>query len=623
MSTSLPNKIRALAHRPSVRRWGTYALRVAAVLGLLGVFSSCAGQVPPLLVALVWAALSCIAALGVAHQAVVRKTYRQGLLKAGGTLSGWNAGRMLAFVVSFAASAWCVASLMFAAPVWNVGKWCVVCAGTVAYAGVYALLDGRLAGELAEPYRLAKATRWSWGIAGVLICVACLVVSVLTAGDAPASAAAAFASAPQSFADSPSALMAQAGKVSALVDGLTSAVLVSVPGVNGLAYTAVRAFLDASALFGVAALFGACSLPSSEIRRVFAPLAPGGEDGAPLPEGARPRRRYVVCACALPALLVAGFLVADAAVAKAAATGEATAAEDFVRGQVDLAVYVLDGKYYERQGVDELLAQAGEQAAQLEESVRSELVPVANAFYDGCLDNVDTYLDWYYSLPADYERLASMVTGTAEDFVSEQLATHLEDGLDDAGLTEKVEGYCAQAAQLRDDFYARLDALQVDGVPDWLVTKDAGLDAGQLLDVLEPANRLLDGEQRLGAAGVTGVAAGVTVGLAAKSLVKNSLEKGFFKKLVEKVAAKLGSKAVGSAAGAAVGAAVGSVAPGVGTAAGAVAGAAVGAAASVGVDYGLLKLDEWQNRDEYRQQIVDAIEQSRSDMLSLLQPTGA
>ena len=68
---------------------------------------------------------------------------------------------------------------------------------------------------------------------------------------------------------------------------------------------------------------------------------------------------------------------------------------------------------------------------------------------------------------------------------------------------------------------------------------------------------------------------------------------------------------MGSAVGGAVGAVGGPV--------GVVAGIAAGGVAGVGVDYGLLKLDEFWNRETYRDEVVQTIEDARAEMLAVVQ----
>lgn len=103
----------------------------------------------------------------------------------------------------------------------------------------------------------------------------------------------------------------------------------------------------------------------------------------------------------------------------------------------------------------------------------------------------------------------------------------------------------------------------------------------------------------------------MTTGIVTAKLASSALEKPFFKKIVTEIGKRLGSKAIGSVAGGAVGIIGGPV--------GTVAGTLVGGTASVGIDYGALKLDELWNRDAYKAEIVQTIEESRAQMLATVQ----
>ena len=57
--------------------------------------------------------------------------------------------------------------------------------------------------------------------------------------------------------------------------------------------------------------------------------------------------------------------------------------------------------------------------------------------------------------------------------------------------------------------------------------------------------------------------------------------------------------------------------PGLGTLAGAAVGAVVGIAAGVSVDYFLLRLEEEFNREEFRAELIDAINAQEQEVLGL------
>ena len=314
----------------------------------------------------------------------------------------------------------------------------------------------------------------------------------------------------------------------------------------------------------------------------------------------------VALAIVLPLCLAGAFCVSDAKASEALETEGRTAIESFVREQIDMVVYLLDGKYYEQKAVDSLLEQAEERSATLSQEARESLVPLINESFDARVANVDAYLDWYYSLPADYERLLRLVVGSAEDYAADQFSEKIEEGIDDSQLAEMLESYVERAEELQADLLADLAQYEVKGVPAWLMTVKKEIDASAFEKTLEPTQRLLDAPERLGVSAVSGVVAGVV----AKRLVKRVATKPFFKAVVSRIGSILSSRA----AGAAVGGAAGSIGGPAGTAVGVLAGTGV----SVGVDYVLLMADEYMNRDSYRDEIVSTIEDARADMLSLV-----
>ena len=114
--------------------------------------------------------------------------------------------------------------------------------------------------------------------------------------------------------------------------------------------------------------------------------------------------------------------------------------------------------------------------------------------------------------------------------------------------------------------------------------------------------------------------AGARIGIGAAAdaaggiLTKTLVEKAMTKQLCSKVVTKISSMAASRAAGGVVGGAVGTIGGPLGT----VAGVAAGTALGVGVDYVLLNIDEMQNRDTYKQEIITTIEEERAEKLALV-----
>ena len=583
------------------------------LVGILCVLGRYAGTLPPVAIAAVWAVLSAVSSLGLVYRHVVRKTIKQQVVyEKDGRLAKINNGRLLCLVASFALSAVFIAGFVLEAPKWGLPEWVLVAVAVPVYLLVFVLVRRLMRRQLRSVYRTSGAIGWSVWITGALLCVAYLVLCLVQPAEVFDSAAAAFGSVTKPFEGSPSALMREAGTFAAFSDGLAAYGASKAAEVSGAAYLAIKVALSASAFFGVASLLGVCMLGCSELKRVFLPLEVAVDDGAsaaPVPSS--PLRAAVATFVALPVMLAAAFLVADAAVARAAQTEEFTAAERFVRDQMGLAVFVLDGRYYDQAAVEALLEEARVASAALSEEAEATLVPLINASFDARLANVDAYLDWDYSLPADYERLVTMVTGTVEDFMRDQFTANIEAGIDDTALEGALQDLAGRAAALEEDTASRLAEVEIAGVPEWLLTERVPLEPDFMSGALEPSARILSAGERLGLSAGTGIVTGAAAKHVAENLAAKVSEKQFFKEFVKKVAGKLGGRAVSTVVGGAVGT--------IGGPLGTVVGAAVGPAAGVGIDYGMVKLDEWQNRESYREEIVQLIEEERSEMLAAVQ----
>ena len=584
-------------------RWTTYMIKAFAIVATLYLFVKAAPLLPPLVVGLFWALFSAVSSLGFAYQVVVRKMHKQHILEEGGRLSRLNNGRAFWLIAGFVVSAVCVAGIIFEAPKWDTGEWLIVLLSVPLYVGIFAVVRIGLRGEMKQPFLTARLVAWSCGIIGVLLCAMFAVLVFAQPAPTFESADAAFLAADQPFSQSSSALLSEAGKLTALIDGLTAYGMAKTAEVSFSGYVIVRLAVAASALFGVASLLGLCSLKLSELKRVFLPLENAGEGNARRSVA----KRYVALVAALPLCLTGLFLAADFKTAEVVQAGEFTMAEEVVRDQVGIAAYLIDGKYYDQLAVEELMGNMKGRSEELFEKFESEIVPLVNASFDARLANVDSYLDWYYSLPADYERLAKLITGSVESYALEQFEAKIEEGIDDSQIGNKLEEFSGQAEALRSEFETGLANCELAGVPDWLLTVQEMPQADLFSGSLEPTEKLLEVSGRFGVSAAAGAAGGAL----SKKLVEKVLKKEFFSKIVGRISSALASRAIGGGAGAAAG----SVVPGMGTIAGFVAGTAIG----VGADYGMLKLDEVQNRETYKQEIIDTIEEQRTETLALVQ----
>ena len=651
--------------------WWHYAIKAAAVVALLFLFSHVAAWAPGWCIAVVWAACSVLLAAGITYHAVVKKTINQAALHAGGMLGRINGGRTFRLIAAFIVSAVGVAGLLVASVGWDAWQWGLAVAAVPLFLLVHMLVDKVVGKEAASLFRASLGVRASAYITGGLLFVASLALFTVQPTPEVTSATEAFLSAENPFASSPSTIMSEAGLAVSYADALSTYGLSRLGELNAFGRYCAQTLLLVSSIFGLAGLLGTCALDLRELKRVFLPLDKIGSEqetmaGVDRSTGtARPAilKAPVIAAIAAPLILVGAFVASDSALAQMKAADELTPAENLVREAFGTTAYVLDGKYYDQQQVQTLMEETAVTSAALSEDARNDLVPRVNAVFDARVANVDLYLDWYYSLGADYERLGNLITGTIESFVADQLIESLEAGVDDSEFVSTLQSYVDQAAAINVEYEEGLANSELTGIPEWLLTSTEAITADFLSGPIEPTQRLLDAGERFGISATVGGAGGIAAGVATSKAVGGAAEKAaaktaekaaagaagdaaekavgkqaakaaekavtknigskivekaagkaFFKAIVSRIGSMLGSRGVGAAVGGAAGTLVG---PGVGTAVGIAAGAAIG----VGVDYGLLMLDEAQNRESYKAEIIEAIEEERAEALAKIEQT--
>lgn len=649
--------------------WWHYAIKAAAVVALLFLFSRVAAWAPGWCIAVVWAACSLLLAAGITYHAVVKKTINQAALHAGGMLGRINGGRTIRLIVAFIVSAAGVAGLLVASVGWDAWQWGLAVAAVPLFLLVHMLVDKVVGKEAASLFRASLGARASACITGVLLFAASFALFAVQPTPEVTSATEAFLSAENPFASSPSTIMSEAGLAVSYADALSTYGLSRLGELNVFGRYCAQTLLLVSSIFGLAGLLGTCALDLRELKRVFLPLEKIGSEqetmaGVDRSTGtARPAllKAPIVAAVAVPLILVGAFVASDSVLAQMKSADELTPAENLVREAFGTTAYVLDGKYYDQQQVQTLMEETAVKTAALSENARNDLVPLVNAVFDARVANVDSYLDWYYSLGADYERLGKLITGTIESFVADQLTESLEAGVDDSEFVSTLQSYVDQAAAINAEYEEGLANSELIGIPEWLLTSTEAITADFLSGPIEPTQRLLDAGERFGISatvgGVGGIAAGVAtskaVGGAAEKaaaktaekaaasaagdaaekaagkqaakaaekavtknigskIVEKAVGKGFFKAIVSRIGSMIGTRVTGAAIGGTAGTFVGPV---VGTAVGAAAGAAIG----VGVDYGLLMLDEAQNRESYKAEIIEAIEEERTEALAQIE----
>lgn len=224
---------------------------------------------------------------------------------------------------------------------------------------------------------------------------------------------------------------------------------------------------------------------------------------------------------------------------------------------------------------------------------------------------LERYLDWYFSLGAEWGRIFHLLSGSSEAFLQQHLQQTLQAT---PGLSPWL-----QAVQEQETGIATRLAASQQRVAQTLQAHHLMLDAGHCLVQAEAADlpelhMLGSARQRLATSTLAGLGAGAFAGaVAAKAMGKAGMKAAA--KVLAKAAAKQG---LAKSAAMAAGATLGSVLPGAGTAAGALAGAAVGALVSVGMDWTALRVEEHLTRDGMKADLQAALHEQMDDVATAL-----
>lgn len=599
-STSLASRAKSLT-----LEYRKYAVCAIAVYGALFAFSRFAAQLPVAVLAVIWAALTAVATGGAAYLFLAKKLKNRQTQRKTGFLFRHMKGGVFRFAIAFALSAISIGCLMLSVARWGQAEWLIATAGIVACPFVFKAAEWFTHANFKNVHETSNAIDVGCFALTLILSVAAFATAYFSAVPHYSGVIDAYLAQPRPFANSASALLTEADLYYSYADGLTSYALSQVDGMSHVGHMVAAIVIALFSYSGLSLLLCSCLLPFERIREVFVPIDRLEDEN--VPDRVRPRYTLVGLACALPIALIIAFPFADARVAEAQSTQEYTAVERLMRSQIGQVAYAFDGKYYDRDVADAALAEIAEQSQQLEARVQNNLIPLVNASFDQQIDNIDSYLDWYYGLGADYERFFRTFTGTVENAVEDKLASSLCEGIDESALEQEYQACHDAAIALNAHAEVLLADCEITDIPSWLVVS-APLSSDCVEKSIESAKRFLDSEQRFAASAASGVASGVVV----KKAVDRIVEKEVVGKMATKLARALGVKSASTVIGGVAGTAV----PGIGNVVGVVAGTAIG----VGVDFALLKADEAQNRQTYRDEIAQSIEEARNEMLAELSP---
>ncbi len=217
---------------------------------------------------------------------------------------------------------------------------------------------------------------------------------------------------------------------------------------------------------------------------------------------------------------------------------------------------------------------------------------------------VDQYLDWYFSLGAEWSRFATLLTGDIDLLMQAKFSEKVMASPTIVRLLPDVQAaYEAQWALLVDARSGALDLLDRNR----LVLDERGCKVIRELPATPWTSQWEGSKARL----VGGSGAGLIAGTLAAKVTAKAMGKATMKSAGAVLAKAMAKKGIGKVGAAAAGATVGTaVAPGVGTLVGAAIGAGVGLVVGVTIDMAALAAEEKLTRADMRTELLSAVTES-------------
>lgn len=450
---------------------------------------------PSPVVASLWVIFTLVSTLGILYQASIKKANKQQQFVEGRIAAGVNNGRSFRLIGSFALSAALMASLLLESPKWDIAEWALITVAVVLYPLVK-FIALKLAEHEYEPiFRPAAEVRWTSLVVGVLLCVGYFAYVRFGLDISQAQVGAtifdALMATSQPYVDASSALLQEAGIGMWLSDSVVNYGLNQLSQVSRLAFITVRVVLCGGAFFGVANLLGVCSLPRNELRKVLISTDAIKNNDA----RASVKPHYFVFAVILSAVLAGSFLVADTKTSQAMQTEEGTALQSLARQLAGKSVYIIDGKYYDQEKVDELASSLAAEQANFR-SMAFDLKGSIEGTYGALNGNIDGFLNWYFSIATDDSVRSSISADNVRQTFEDQFYSTVAAD-DDEEITKKVKDYLQAASDLEtkiDDGYraAEVHGEQYANLPDWFVESKEFADTYVLNSYRQQAEKALD-----------------------------------------------------------------------------------------------------------------------------------
>lgn len=432
---------------------GWFFLKAGILLVLLTVIGNCAPYFPPIIFPFIILLYAIPATIGAMYNVVVKRVHRQYMYNERGKLSHYNrtwlGWCMLFFVLSL------ISGFLFVlgAPTWDLYEWVLIWLAIPVSYLVFQAVQQVSKKQYTPRFYKARAITWSMVIVGILLCIAYALISTGFSPQGSLDFREDIVNRLRPYADSSCALFCEVDKLNTFSSYLTKYGLTYIAGPSFVAALLIKIILSFSVFFGIASQLGCCFLSWKEVSGEFQLLPANDEDDADQPF----KRRYFVWALILWLVLSGAFLGADHAIEQVKATNEGTAVDSFLDDLTNLIVIATENSPEElvdsfQKGAEESSREEEYQRKldDLKSQYEQQLTDQTNAYYDACLGNLDSYMEWYDGFAGGF---AKLIRPIGEGMAKDEFIKRVTDPVDSSELTSTYAQYCSEMANLEDDYW--------------------------------------------------------------------------------------------------------------------------------------------------------------------------
>ena len=387
----------------------TYLCWAIILLTSLTIIGTQAANWSPYVIPIVCLIYAIPATIGSMYRVVINKLHKQQKLNEHGSISGYNRkwlGWLLGLFLFYLVSGF---FFIVQAPGWNSTEWVLMWCAIIGYFIVYQAVQYKSKREFSSKYYKESAIKWSIGIMTAFLCVAFAFVTVPSSTGLEINISEMIQNRYMPFQNSPCALLAEADKIASYTDCLTEYGLHQIQGYSYAIAVFTKLILSIPVFFGVVSQLSCCMLSPKEAKSVIQllPVTDNENEETPI------LLEYIIAIIVVWSILSLVFIQTEHKIEEVRETKTYTVVDEKLNEITNWIVLASEHTgsevtniVKEKEARDDFNKEFKQKAEPIIQEQVSNLEAKANAYYDACINNVDSYLEWHDSAPGGLARFA-------------------------------------------------------------------------------------------------------------------------------------------------------------------------------------------------------------------------